>query len=109
MVRREWLRPGTHVNSVGYNAAGEGEVDGATLRDAVVVVESRAAALAPPPSGSVDLHRAIAGGFLPENPALAEIGELVTGQGKGRADPTQLTLYKSVGIAARTRRPPPSS
>ncbi|MGH2686383.1 MAG: ornithine cyclodeaminase family protein, partial [Actinomycetota bacterium] len=53
VVRREWLRPGTHINSVGYNSSGEGEVDSATLRDAVVVVESRAAVLAPPPSGAV--------------------------------------------------------
>src|SRR5439155_4957660 len=54
VVRREWLRPGTHVNSVGYNTAGR-EVDGATFRDALVVVESRAAALAPPPAGSNDI------------------------------------------------------
>ncbi len=40
VVRREWLRPGTHVNSVGYNMTGAGEVDSETVRDSVVVVES---------------------------------------------------------------------
>jgi alanine dehydrogenase len=39
VLRREWLRPGTHVNSVGYNTAGGGEIDGSTVRDSVVVVE----------------------------------------------------------------------
>ena len=101
VVRREWLRPGTHVNCVGYNSAGEGEVDAATIRDAVVAVDSRAAALAPPPSGAIELHRAIAGGFLPENPAMAEVGELVSGRGAGRTDSLQITLYKSVGVAAQ--------
>src|SRR5690349_4360071 len=41
VVRREWLRAGTHVNSVGYNTAGR-EVDEGTVVDALVVVESRA-------------------------------------------------------------------
>src|SRR5688572_405114 len=59
VVRRDWLRPGTHVNSVGYNTAGRGEVDSEVIRDAVVVVESRDAVLAPPPSGSIELRRAI--------------------------------------------------
>ena len=44
VVRREWLAPGTHVTSVGFNAAGR-EVDDATVAEALVVVESRAAAL----------------------------------------------------------------
>jgi ornithine cyclodeaminase len=30
VVRRAWLSPGTHVNSVGYNVSGEGEVDTAS-------------------------------------------------------------------------------
>ena len=54
VVRRAWLRDGTHVNSVGYNTAGR-EVDGETVAAALVVIESRAAALAPPPGGSNDL------------------------------------------------------
>src|SRR5215204_3838750 len=51
VVRRQFLGPGVHVTSVGFNTAGR-EVDSATVADAVVVVESRHAALAPPPAGS---------------------------------------------------------
>ena len=42
--------PGAHVTSVGYNPQGR-EVDDATVVDSLVVVESRAAALAPVPPG----------------------------------------------------------
>jgi ornithine cyclodeaminase/alanine dehydrogenase-like protein (mu-crystallin family) len=101
VVRREWLAPGTHVNSVGYNSAGEGEVDSATVRDSVVVVESRAAALAPPPSGAVELRLAIQRGLFAPEQVHAEIGELVTGAAVGRTDDSQLTLYKSVGVAVQ--------
>src|SRR5262249_17175580 len=48
VVRREWLAPGTHVNSVGLNPRGR-EVDAQTVEDATPVVGWRAAALAPPP------------------------------------------------------------
>ena len=98
VVRREWLRNGTHVNSVGFNTAGR-EVDGDTVAAALVVVESRAAALAPPPGGSNDLAWPIRDGLIGATHVHAELGEIVSGARPGRADASQLTLYKSVGVA----------
>jgi len=101
VVRRSWLRPGTHVNSVGYNMAGSGEVDSDTVRDSVLVVESRAAVLAPPPSGAIEIQHAIEAGIIKPDHIHAELGELVAGERPGRRDATQLTLYKSVGVAVQ--------
>jgi ornithine cyclodeaminase/alanine dehydrogenase-like protein (mu-crystallin family) len=101
VVRRGWLRPGAHVNSVGYNMAGAGEVDADTVRDSVVVVESRAAVLAPPPSGAIEIHLAVEAGIIKADHIHAELGELVAGDRPGRTDATQLTLYKSVGVAVQ--------
>src|SRR5438552_9740859 len=100
VVRRDWLKPGAHVNSVGYNTAGR-EVDGATFRDALVVVESRSAALAPPPAGSNDIAMAIAEGAMTREHVHSELGELVSRTRPGRADARQITLYKSVGVAVQ--------
>ena len=100
VVRREWLSAGAHVTSVGYNTAGR-EVDGATFRDALVVVESRAATLAPPPAGSNDIAMAIAEGAMTRDHVHAELGELVSGTRRGRTDRDQITLYKSVGVAVQ--------
>jgi alanine dehydrogenase len=100
VVRREWLKPGAHVNSVGYNTAGR-EVDGATFRDALVVVESRTATLAAPPAGSNDIAMAIAEGAMSREHVHAELGELVSGTRPGRANASQITLYKSVGVAVQ--------
>ncbi|HEY1369998.1 MAG TPA: ornithine cyclodeaminase family protein [Gaiellaceae bacterium] len=94
VVRREWLAPGTHVNSVGLNPAGR-ELDEETIRDAVLVVESRASALAPPPAGAPELV-----GIDPSH-VHAELGELVTGERPGRTSPEELTVYKSVGVAVQ--------
>jgi alanine dehydrogenase len=88
VLRREWLAPGAHVNSVGYTMRGR-ELDPDTVRDALVVVESRESALAPAPAGSTDLEGA---------EAHAELGEIVAGTRPGRSGPDELTLYKSVGV-----------
>jgi alanine dehydrogenase len=89
VIRREWLAPGVHVTSVGYNPAGR-ELDAATMADALVVVESRATALAPPPAGANEVTR-----------VDAEIGEVVAGSHPGRTTADQITVYKSVGVAVQ--------
>jgi ornithine cyclodeaminase len=101
VVRREWLRGGTHINSVGYNTEGAGEIDIETIRDAVVVVESRAAVLAAPPSGAIETRRAIESGAIDADHIHAEIGQLVAGKRDGRQDNHQLTVYKSGGVAVQ--------
>lgn len=100
VVRREWLRAGTHVTSVGYNTSGR-EVDAATVVDAYVVVEARSAALAPPPAGANDLLWPLRDGLIDERHVRAELGELVAGRASGRTSQDQITLYKSVGVAAQ--------
>jgi ornithine cyclodeaminase len=100
VVRRDWLAPGTHVASVSYNPAGR-EVDDQTVLDALVCVESRAAALAPIPAGSNDLTQPIEAGLIAPDHVHAEIGELVCGLRPGRTSPEQVTLYKSVGVAVQ--------
>lgn len=100
VVHRDCLRPGAHVTSVGYNTAGR-EVDSASVADALVVVESRDAVLAPPPSGSNDLRAPIEEGLIGPEHIHAEVGELLMGTKPGRTSPDQITLYKSVGVAAQ--------
>jgi alanine dehydrogenase len=94
VVRREWLSDGVHVNSVGANPNGVGEIDAATIADARVAVESRESTLAPPPAGAAEFA-----GSAPDD--VVELGELVAGTKPGRTSPEQITLYKSVGVAVQ--------
>jgi len=93
-VRREWLTPGVHVNSVGANPSGHGEVDAATIADALVAVESRASTLAAPPAGAPEFVEG-------DHDEVVELGELVSGSRPGRSSEDQITLYKSVGVAVQ--------
>ena len=95
-----WLKPGVHVNSVGLNFQGR-ELDDETVQLSRVFVESREAALAPSPAGANDLTWPIRDGVIDQSHVVAEIGELVSGAHPGRTSDKQITLYKSVGVAAQ--------
>jgi ornithine cyclodeaminase len=100
VVRREWVEPGTHITSVGFVATGR-EVDDATIADSLVVVEDRAAVLAPFPSGSFDLIDPVRRGVISAEHVSTEIGDLLLGRHPGRTSGDQITLYKSVGVAVQ--------
>ena len=88
VLRGEWLAPGAHINAVGATRPNWRELDDEVLRRATIYVESREAAL----KESGDL---IAAGKEP-----IEIGEVIAGKQRGRTSVDQITLFKSVGVAA---------
>jgi alanine dehydrogenase len=84
----EWLAPGAHINAVGATRPNWRELDDDVLRRATIYVESREAALKE--SGDV-----IAAGKKP-----IEIGDVIAGKQRGRTSADEITLFKSVGVAA---------
>jgi alanine dehydrogenase len=99
VVRLEWIEPGAHVTSVGYNPAGR-EIDDEAVRAARLFVETRRSALAPMPAGTRDLIDPLNAGIIAEE-EIAELGEVITGTREGRGAGHEITLYKSVGVAAQ--------
>jgi alanine dehydrogenase len=84
----EWVSAGAHINAVGATRANWRELDDDLLRRARIVVEQREAATKE--SGDV-----IAAGRID-----AEIGEVIAGEKPARQTDDEITLYKSVGVAA---------
>ncbi len=90
------LADGAHLNGVGSFTPSMREVDGAAIARARIVVDSREAACAE----AGELIRAVAGGLTrPED--WAELGEIVNGDRPGRESGSQLTFFKSVGLAVQ--------
>jgi alanine dehydrogenase len=98
VIRRAWLKPGTHVNAVGFAPGPELEPD--VFADASVVVESRASVIGTFPNGASDLTQAVEAGLL-SRADLIEVGELVDGRQLARNGPDQITIYRSVGVAVQ--------
>lgn len=90
-----WIRAGTHVNLVGASSAAAREADDALVVRSRFFVDYRASALAQ------------AGELLTAMRSLAlrhiagEIGEVLNGTVQGRSSDDQVTVYKSLGIAAQ--------
>jgi ornithine cyclodeaminase/alanine dehydrogenase-like protein (mu-crystallin family) len=90
VIKYEWLKAGAHVSSVGGTFGPE--VDARTIALGTLFVETRDAVRAAPPAGAHELQ-----GLQPEG--VTEIGEVIAGNKPGRADATELTVYKSTGHA----------
>lgn len=95
ILKFEWLNPGAHVNAVGSHRPDSREIDGATVARSKVVVDSRDAIMAE----CGDILLAIKEKSIEENHIHAEIGEVLAGAKPGRSSASEVTLYKSVGIA----------
>jgi ornithine cyclodeaminase len=76
-------------------------VEAARVVDALVMVESRQQALAPWPTGLVELVGPLRDRLITPEHIHAELGELVTGARPGRTSAEQITLYKSAGVAVQ--------
>jgi len=97
ILKSEWLKPGAHVNAVGSHRPDSREIDGPTVARSKVVVDSRDAIIAE----CGDILLAIKEKSITEKDIPAEIGEVLAGVKPGRSSATEVTLYKSVGIAVQ--------
>ena len=95
VVSGAWLAPGTHVNAMGSNMAQKRELESdAVDRAAIIAVDS------------IEQAKIEAGDLIQdfgENTArwtgVRELAEIVSGKLPGRNSPTDITLFKSNGIA----------
>ena len=95
VFRGEWLAKGVHVNVAGANSGDRREVDAETvLRAAVKVTDHVEQAKVE----AGEFRELVAAGKLAWSD-IRVLGELVTGKAKGRTSPSDLTLFKSLGIA----------
>jgi alanine dehydrogenase len=95
ILRPEWLKPGAHINAVGSHRPDLREIDGTTLGCAKIVVDSRDAIMAE----CGDILLALKENSIAEDAIHAEIGEVLARTKTGRSNTSEITLYKSVGIA----------
>ena len=91
----EWLRDGAHVNAVGAYTTEMRELDSHTIQTARIFVDSHQAAQ----SEAGDIMIPIARGEFSYDRVAGELGQLVTGELPGRTYESEITLFKSVGLA----------
>lgn len=95
LVQGAWLRPGMHLDCVGGFTPTMREVDDDAVVASRVLVDSYDGVLAE----AGDLVQPMVRGRVTRAHVVAELGELSRGERAGRTDPSQITLFKSVGTA----------
>lgn len=94
VAKGEWLAKGQHVNAIGANALDRRELDNAAyLKADLVAIDHRE-------QGKIEagaLATLIGAGKMAWSD-IPELGEIVSGQVKGRTAADQLTIYNSLGI-----------
>jgi ornithine cyclodeaminase/alanine dehydrogenase-like protein (mu-crystallin family) len=95
VVEDAWISKGAHVMSVGACRPDQREMAPGLVTRARLFVDSRAAALAE--SGDVVLG--IKEGRFDASQVLGELGEVVLGRVEGRKSDSDITIFKSLGMA----------
>jgi ornithine cyclodeaminase len=94
LIRGEWLQPGTHLDLIGSFAPDMREADALCVGRARVFVDNNEAL-----AKAGDLLQAIAEGTFEHGALQGTLEQLCRGQRAGRANASEITLFKSVGSA----------
>jgi alanine dehydrogenase len=94
IVKRGWIRPGTHINAVGADAPGKQELEPSILKEAIVVIDDLEQA-----SHSGEINVPIQKGMYSISEIYGTLSEIVAGKKKGRTDIKAITVFDSTGIA----------
>ncbi len=95
IVRREWLKPGVHINAVGSSIPTTRELDTATMAAAALFVDRRESTL----NEAGDFLFPQREGAIGPDHIRAELGELLLGTAPGRRSDEEITVFKSLGLA----------
>jgi alanine dehydrogenase len=93
LVMRDWVRPGTHINAIGADAAGKQELDPEILKSARVVVDDWAQA-----SHSGEINVPLSKKEITPDMIYGSLGEVVAGKKPGRQSPEEITVFDSTGL-----------
>jgi len=91
------VRPGTHLCLVGSSIPSTREVDDDCVAMGRYFVDFRGSAMAQ----AGELLHAIKAGRVTDAHVVAEIGEVLAGSAPGRRSADDVTIYKSLGVAAQ--------
>jgi ornithine cyclodeaminase/alanine dehydrogenase-like protein (mu-crystallin family) len=96
VLRREWLKPGAHLNAVGASSPHNREIDTATVAASALFCDSRESLR----NEAGEFRLAVTEGLISgDEHVRAELGEVLAGTAAGRRDAGELTMFRSLGLA----------
>ena len=95
VIKKEWISSGAHINAIGTHSPNSREIDSATMAAARIFADRRESVL----NESGDYLLATKEGVVTPESIVGEIGEILLGKLSGRTSESEITLFKSLGLA----------
>jgi len=97
VLQGDWVGSGSHVNAVGASIPTMREIDEDLIAKSSLFVDYRPSAFAQ----AGDIIKALESGRITKSHIIGEIGEVLTNRASGRRHDDEITLFRSLGIAAQ--------
>ena len=97
VLKAAWLWPGQHITAMGSDAEHKNEIEPEIVARAGLYVADSLKQT----RRLGELHHAIEAGLVQADAELAELGQIVAGQGKGRGSPGDLTIADLTGTGVQ--------
>ncbi|MBP3892855.1 MAG: ornithine cyclodeaminase family protein [Atopobiaceae bacterium] len=96
IIKRSWVRPGTHISCAGADMEGKQEIESELAAAARLYVDDCAQSVT-----SGELEVAVKDGAISADDIVAELGEVIAGKAEGRTSDDQITVFDTSGIAVQ--------
>lgn len=94
IIKKEWVKAGTHFSCIGSDMSGKEEIDPEIFQDARVFTDDTPQCIN---VGEIEIP--IKKGILKEEDIAGEIGEILIGETEGRQSEGQITVFDATGTA----------
>jgi ornithine cyclodeaminase/alanine dehydrogenase len=94
MIKKEWVKPGTHISCVGADMEGKQEIDEHLFASTRVFVDDIGQAIS---VGETEIP--YKKGIITEDQIKAEIGSVILNRENGRVSNEDITIFDSAGIS----------
>ena len=94
VIRKDWVKPGTHFSCIGADMPGKEEIDPELFRGAVIYCDDFVHCVE---AGELELP--VKHGVITTDDVRGEIGDLILGKTCGRSSDADITIYDAAGMA----------
>ena len=94
VIKKEWVKPGTHFSCIGSDAEGKEEIEPEIFAGAKIFVDDMVHCIE---AGETEIP--LKKGIISREDIIGEIGDLISGKACGRSSDEEITIFDATGMA----------